>query len=85
MRRAAIERARALRVWKDHNRIIHGNEDDTGCICDKQPNRFRKGQKRGGCGKPRCYMCHGDKLLGIRTVKQRQADERFSSSVQDQL
>ena len=85
MRRASIERARTLRVWKAHNRIVHDGEEDTGCICDKQPNRFRKGQNVGGCNKPRCYMCHGDKLLGIPTVKDRIADIRACSSWLDYL
>jgi len=83
MRRATLERARALRVWRAHNWLYHRWDDEPTCICDKQPNRFRKGQKQGGCGKPRCYLCHGDKLLGIPTIKDRVADERFRSSVLD--
>ena len=85
MRRAAMERARALRVWKARNSIIHFGEEDTGCVCDQQPNRFRKGQKRGGCGKPRCYLCHGDKPLGIPTEKDLVADDRYRDSVLDYL
>ena len=85
MRRAFQERARALRTWRAHNDLYHRWDDpwSVPCICDTQPNRFRKGQKQGGCGKPRCYMCHGDKLLGIPTVKDLIADERFESSLQD--
>lgn len=82
MRRASIERARAIRTWRQHNHIVHGDQD-TGCVCDQQPNRFRKGQKRGGCGKPRCYLCHGDKLLGIPTHKDRIADEIFSYELEE--
>lgn len=85
MRRAAIERSRALRVWKAHNRLIHNGEEDTGCVCDQQPNRFRKGQKQGGCGQPRCYICHGPKLLGEPTVKDRIERERAYSSWLDYL
>lgn len=85
MRRAAIERSRALRVWKAHNRLIHNGEEDTGCVCDQQPNRFRKGQKQGGCGQPRCYICHGEKLLSIPTVKDKIADQRAYSSWLDYL
>lgn len=82
MRRAALERSRALRVWREHNRIVH-NGLDTGCICDQQPNRFRKGQKRGGCGKPRCYLCHGEKLLDLPTYQDKIADEKFSYELEE--
>ena len=85
MRRAALERARALRVWRAHNYLYHRFDDGPPCICDEQPNRFRKGQKQGGCGKPRCYLCHGDKLLGLPTVKDRMEDERARSSWLDYL
>jgi len=85
MRRAAIERSRALRIWKAHIRLIHGGRLDTGCVCDSQANRFRKGQKQGGCGQPRCYICHGPKLLGEPTVKDRMERERACSSWLDYL
>ena len=85
MYRASIERERAFRIWKAHNRIIHNGEKDTGCACDQQPNRFRKGQKQGGCGRPRCYLCHGDKLLGNLTKAHRVANQRAASSVLDYL
>ena len=83
MRRAAIERQRAYRVWRDHIRISHGGDANTGCICDRQVNRFRKGQKRFGCGKPRCYLCHGPKLLNIPTIKDKLADIVFRQSFED--
>ena len=83
MRRAALERARTLRVWRAHNRVVHGGED-TGCPCDQQPGRFRK-ISLGDCGKARCYLCHHDKLLGIPSVKDRIAEERYRSSWLDYL
>ena len=81
MRRAAIERASTVRVWKEHNRIVHGGED-TGCPCDQQPGRFRK-TSRADCGKPRCYLCHGPKLLGEPTKADRVARDRFEESLLD--
>ena len=73
MRRAAIERARTVSVWRDHNRLAHGRDWSAGkvrCICDTQANRFRKGQKRLGCGRTRCMICHGEKILGKPTLKE---------------
>ena len=61
MRRAFVERQRALRVWRAHNLIVHAGMD-TSCVCDQQPGRFRKGRKVGGCGKSRCWLCKGPKL-----------------------
>lgn len=74
MKRAAIERGRTLRTWKAHQRLAHGNRE-TGCICDKQAGRFRKGQKQGGCGNSRCYVCHGSKLFDMPTRQRMRADE----------
>ena len=39
-----------------------------------QIGRFRKGQRVGGCGKARCYLCHGEKLCKRPTPQQRRAD-----------
>ena len=58
MRRAFAERQRALRLWRAHNRLVHAGMG-TSCVCDQQPGRFRKGQKIGGCGKSRCWLCKG--------------------------
>ena len=85
MYRASIERERALRIWKAHNQLIHNGEADTGCACDQQPNRFRKGQKQGVCGRPRCYLCHGDKLLGNPTKADWVARDRARASWLDYL
>jgi hypothetical protein len=32
--------------------------------------RFRKGQRIGGCGNPRCWVCHSAKLGRELTPKQ---------------
>jgi hypothetical protein len=64
MRRAAQDRSRTRRTWSLHLRS-HGVQ--ARCVCEHQPGRFRKGQKVGGCGKPRCWLCHEDKLGQIPT------------------
>jgi hypothetical protein len=62
MRRAAIERPRTVRTWREHQ--LFNRRDGSNCRCDVQVGRFRKGQRRLGCGKPRCYLCHPEKLFG---------------------
>ena len=83
MYRAAKERARALRIWKAHIDIIHGGDHDTGCTCDIQVNRFRKAQKKAGCGKPGCVMCHYEKIFSIPTIADKKANDRYKDSLLD--
>ena len=83
MYRASIERTRSLRVWKAHNDLIHGGEEDTGCLCDTQVNRFRKGQKQAGCGKPGCIMCHYEKIFNVPTINDRRNQDRANDSYLD--
>jgi hypothetical protein len=83
MYRASIERARALRVWRFHIDWIHAGELDTGCLCDTQVNRFRKAQKRAGCGKPGCVMCHYEKIFNIPTIADKRAMDRAKDSYLD--
>jgi hypothetical protein len=65
MYRAAVEKTRTLKTWKQHNIRVHKGEDETGCICDRQANRFRKGQKILGCGKgSRCLFCSNPRNRG---------------------
>lgn len=61
MKRAALERYRTVRVWLAHV-AAHGERKL--CACEFEPGRFRKSQRLGGCGRPRCWLCHGDKLAG---------------------
>lgn len=86
MKRAAIERLRTYRVWKQHH-DDHVKQDPgkpVACVCDLQVNRFRKGQRRFGCGQPRCYMCHGDKLFADGLIEVRiAARAEFRSSKQE--
>jgi len=72
MRRAAMERARTERVWREHNLIVHSGRA-TGCRCDEQPGRFRKGQKKAGCPDPWCRLCKSEKLDGIPTLQDRRS------------
>lgn len=63
MKRATQERQRTISVWRRHLRI-HG-ENVALCMCEFQLGRFRKGQRVGGCGNSRCYLCHSEKLFGV--------------------
>jgi len=57
MKRAAVERLRTRSVWLRHLR--HHRSDGTAlvCACELQMGRFRKGQRVGGCGNSRCWLC----------------------------
>lgn len=79
MRRAAQERARSLRVWRQHLKL-HGKEA-LHCACENQAGRFRKGQRIGGCGNARCYLCHGDKLLKRPSRQQQQSNIAFREAL----
>ena len=72
MKRASEERPRTIRVWRKHL-SWHGSQI-LACVCEFQPSRFRKGQRVGGCGQSRCYLCHGDKLFKRPTLQQRRSD-----------
>ena len=71
MRRAAVERSRTLRVWRQH--LALDDDDSNRSLREFQPGRFRKGERIGGCGSTRCWMCSADKLLGAPTVQERRA------------
>jgi hypothetical protein len=64
-----------LTVWRFH---LARHDKPVQCVCEFQVGRFRKGQRRGGCGKPRCYLCHGDKLLRIPKVRDVRASYRYN-------
>jgi len=86
MYRAAIERARALKIWKAHNQFIHDGKK-TDCVCDEQPNRFRKTDRIAGrCGNMHCWMCYGigdEKRMGILTHRQKREDLRYQEQILD--
>ena len=70
MRRSALERPRTLRTWRAH---LTAHEDTILCVCELEPGRFRKSQRIGGCGRPRCWLCHGDKLAGRLSLQELRA------------
>ena len=67
MKRAAEELTRTKNVWRQHLRAHHGA---VACVCEYQVGRFRKGQRVGGCGNSRCWLCHSEKLGGVPTIQQ---------------
>jgi hypothetical protein len=75
------ERSVTYRQWRIHSDLVHDGQS-TGCPCDEQLGRFRK--RRGlGCGRPRCQLCHFDKIHGIRSHQQRVADLRLLEQLKD--
>ena len=71
MRRAALERARTLRAWRLHLRLVHPGPDPPLCICESQPGRFRKTERIRGCGKARCWLCKRAKLMHTPRCRER--------------
>lgn len=84
MKRAAQERHRAKTTRLKHLHLAHRDQLLSGrvdCVCDIQVNRFRKGQKQMGCGKPRCFICHSEKLFN----RPRALEKRARASTLDGL
>jgi hypothetical protein len=46
-------------------------------------NRFRKQLRVGGCRNSRCWLCHGDKLAGRKTLAEKRADAGWREAWQD--
>jgi hypothetical protein len=67
MKRAAEELIRTKNVWRQH---LAAHRGEVACVCERQVGRFRKGQRVGGCGSPRCWVCHSEKLGGVPTLQQ---------------
>ena len=72
MKRAHEERLHTIHIWRQHL-AWHGSGPLL-CVCEFQIGRFRKGQRVGGCGKARCYLCHREKLCKRPPLQQRRAD-----------
>ena len=72
MKRVAQERKQALQVWRRH--LSFHERGTVWCSCELQPGRFRKGRRVWGCGKSRCYLCHGEKFLKQPTLQQRRSN-----------
>ena len=77
MKRAAVEKLRTLNIWRRHIRWHRDQGARTlACVCEAQVGRFRKGQRIGGCGNTKCWVCHSEKLGGEMGIY-RDAYERF--------
>ena len=83
MKRAAVEKVRTLHVWRAHLRT-HRSEA-VACVCETQIGRFRKGERIGGCGNPRCWLCHSQKLGGVPKLRQRRAMVTFEEGLVEAL
>lgn len=81
MRRWHQDLAITYRQWQMHSDFVHEGRP-AGCPCDKQPGRFRK-RRALGCGRPRCQLCHFEKIHDIKSHQQRLADLRFLEQLQN--
>lgn len=83
MKRYHLELERTKRVHRRHlQREQNSPVAPVHCVCEFQAGRFRK-RKAFGCGKPRCLLCHFEKILGVPSVKDRIRDQRFLDSLND--
>jgi hypothetical protein len=82
MRRASVERSRTVNVWRAHLRRSHPVEPIL-CRCEFEVGRFRKAQRIGGCGNSRCFLCHGDKILGRPTLQELRARDRQREALRE--
>ena len=80
MKRAALEAARTKSVWRAH---LRGHALPVRCACEFQKGRFRKGQRVGGCGNARCWLCHADKLGRVPTRRMRRALARYVEGLRE--
>jgi len=71
LKRAAVDRRRALRVAKAWQRRSNGG--DAGLAISQQIGRFRKGRRIGGCGNAHCQVCHFSKIHGYPTLHEEKA------------
>ena len=83
MQRYHEELPRTIREHRRHVREKHGwPKVPVTCICDLQTGRFRK-RDAFDCGHSRCFLCHGEKLLGRPSVKDRIRQDRVRDSLAD--
>lgn len=82
MKRASLERGLAIRVWREHLRRAHP-AGPVLCDCEFQIGRFRKGKRIGGCGRSRCFLCHGEKLMKRPTLQQTRSTFSFHEWLRD--
>ena len=81
MQRWHRERHIARRNWRDRARLLDSDLDQS-LDRDRQLGRFRK---RNGldCGRARCLLCHGDKLLDRRTRDECLADLKLKEGIDE--
>jgi hypothetical protein len=83
MKRYHQELCRTMRAHWLHLRWAHGwPSKSVDCVCDVQAGRFRK-SKALGCRQSGCLLCHGEKILGIPSVKDRIRRDRYLDSLGD--
>lgn len=84
MRRAALERGLAERRWRLWAAERANTLADFGSRvilrAARSPGHFRK-RHPYDCGRPRCHVCHGSKLLGEVRLRDRKADLSFAEQV----
>lgn len=80
MKRAAEERSRTRNVWRRH---LQAHRGAVACVCEFQVGRFRKGQRIGGCGHARCWLCHSEKLGREPTIQQLRGMATFKDGLRE--
>ncbi|HYT91436.1 MAG TPA: hypothetical protein VEL76_22170 [Gemmataceae bacterium] len=57
--------------------------NDVDCPCDNQVGRFRK-RDAHDCGRPGCFLCHGDKFPRRRlTIGEQLAETEFKEQLEE--
>ena len=75
MQRWHRERHIARRHQRDRAHLIYSESE-------QQLGRFRK--RNGlGCGRARCFLCHGDKLLDRQTREESLADLKMKEGIDE--
>ena len=82
MKRYYSEVERTRRTHQLHLALAHSHNPNLNCVCEFQVGRFRK-QKALGCGRPRCLLCHHEKIFGIPSVSDRVREQRYLDSLED--
>jgi hypothetical protein len=83
MRRYHEDMPRTIKEHRRHMQRVHGwPRQPITCICDLQAGRFRK-KDAFDCGRSRCLLCHGEKLLARPSVKDRIQRDRWRDSLAD--
>ena len=81
MQRWHRERHIARRHQRDRAHLIY-SESEQQLDHELQLGRFRK--RNGlGCGRARCFLCHGDKLLDRQTREESLADLKMKEGIDE--